>query len=88
MFLRYRSNVFVRLVTPALLARYEYQPPRELSVVEPTRADILSQTACEGREEDGLRSSVLCLAGRKGEKCFMRSKGPMVFTAKVCVRWA
>jgi hypothetical protein len=41
--LRNRSNVFVRLVTPALDARYDYHPPSSL-LVDPKRADVLSQT--------------------------------------------
>jgi hypothetical protein len=41
--LRNRSNVFVRLVTPALDARYDYHPPSSL-LMDPKRADVLSQT--------------------------------------------
>jgi len=51
-------------------------------VVEPTRADMLSQTAWGGRlgEEVGR---VVDFLGRKGVKCFASRRGPMVLIAKV-----
>jgi hypothetical protein len=53
-----------------------------LSEVEPTRADMLSQTAWGGRlgEEVGR---VVDFLGRKGVKCFASRRGPMVLIAKV-----
>jgi hypothetical protein len=63
-FRRYKSNVLVRLLTRALLARYEYHPPRELSLVEPTRADMVAQTAWGGRlSSAGCRSGEISLWG-------------------------
>lgn len=65
-------------------ARYEYHPPRLLSEMEPTRADISAKTAWAGRE--GLEvggERVVDLRGRKGEKCFVRRRGPRVLILKV-----
>jgi len=68
------STLFAILFTAALLARYEYQPPRELSLVEPTRADINASTAEAGRFSRA--ETVVDFFGRKEEKCFARRRGP------------
>jgi hypothetical protein len=51
-------------------------------VVEPTRADMLSQTACGGRLREKV-GRVLDFLGRKEVKCFASRRGPMVLIAKV-----
>jgi hypothetical protein len=68
------STLFAILFTAALLARYEYQPPRELSLVEPTRADINASTAEVGRFSRG--ETMVDFFGRRGVKCLARRRGP------------
>lgn len=47
---------------------------------------MFSHVACWGTHEfDGGREADFL--GRKGEKCFVSKRGPMVFTAKVLVSW-
>ena len=60
--------------------------------MEPTRADMVSQTAWLGRRLSlslGLveGESLEDFLGRKGVKCLVRRRGPMVLTAKVLVSW-
>lgn len=82
-----KSKVLVRLMTPALLARYEYQPPSSLSVVLPTRAAMDAHTAWRGRlvrsaasvDDAGAKDFL----GSIGEKCFIRRSGPKVLIWKV-----
>lgn len=70
------------LTTAAFDARYEYHPPSALPAVEPTRADMFAHTARSGSPVAGETPR----RGRKGEKCLVRSSGPMMFVANVEVR--
>lgn len=75
------SRLLASWLTAALLARYEYQPPAELSVMDPTRADMSAKTAAMGRLAEGVTE--LLRLGRRGEKCLSRRRGPSVLIWKV-----
>lgn len=85
-------------LTAAFDPRYEYHPPSALSVVEPTRADIVSHVEWFGNSlisslpddvgvDEAVESRFVDRFGRNGRKCFAMSIGPMVLTAKACVNW-
>ena len=83
------SNVLVSWFTAALELRYENHPPRRLSVMDPTRADMLAHTALRGMTLSlpDARSSgedrLVFLVGKNRSKCFIISSGPRAFVRYV-----
>lgn len=68
-------------LTAALLARYEYQPPKALSLMLPTRADMRAKTADLGKASSNSRG--VLLRGSKEVKCFDSKRGPRVLICKL-----
>ena len=65
---------------PRLGSAVRIHPPAALSVVDPTRADMLVHTACPGIPSASERSILVAVFGKKPEKCFIMPRTPSVLT--------